>query len=168
MSGKAVDSVKTGVATKATPLQRFISILEIEAATDSTFDSTGFVENILNSMIEAETLEDALAAQNAGSTGGRDLVGTELEVRGFTLVKAGARYKSLLGHYMLVDAINLNTLQESPFNTGAPNIMINLWKARETNRLPLPCVIRSRDTDNGTLLTLEILPKRPISAEPAY
>lgn len=168
MSGKAVDSVKTGEVNKATPLQRFIQKLELEASIDSTFDSTGFVESILNNMIEAETLEDALAAQNAGSTGGRDLVGTELEVRGFTLVKAGARYKSLLGHYMLVDAINLSTLQESPFNTGAPNIMINLWKARETSRLPLPCVIRSRDTDNGTLLTLEILPKRPISAEPTY
>lgn len=168
MAGKTVDGVKTGETIKATPVSRFVAKLELEAQMDS--GNTGdFVDTILANMLEAATLEEVIEAQNAGSTSGKDLVNVELEVRHFFINKGSDRYKTPLKHYMIVDdVVRLDTLEQAPFNTGAPNVFIGLWKARETNRMPLQCVIRSRETDNGELLTLELLPKRPLDDGPSF
>lgn len=168
MTSKSVDASKSGQVVKATPVQRLIDRLALEAEMFSGEDTGDYVESILSTMIEAPTLEDAIEAQNSGSTGGKDLVGVELEVRSFYVLKATDRYKSPLKHYLIVnDVIRLDTLEQSPFNTGAPNLVINFLKARDTDRLPLQCVIRSREVANGDLLTLELLPKRPLN-EPGF
>lgn len=164
MPSKSVDAKTTSDIVKATPMQRLVERLALEAEMFSGEDTGDFVEAILNGMIEAATLEEAIEAQNSGSTAGKDLVDVELEIRSFFVVKATDRYKTPLKHYLIInDVIRLDTLDQTPFNTGAPNLVINLLKARDTDRLPLQCVIRSREVSNGDLLTLELLPKRPVS-----
>jgi hypothetical protein len=168
MASKAVDETKTGTVTKMTPVQRFVEVLALEAE-DSTGDATEFVESILTAMIEAQTMEDVIAAQNQGATNGKSLVNVELEISWFRIVKSADRFKTPLKHYALVDkVIRLDTLESCPFSTGAPNLIIPLWKARNLGVLPLRCVIRSRETDNGELLTLELLPKRPLEDGPGF
>lgn len=178
MPSKGVDATtepKNVEVKKASPLKRFVAILELEASEDSR-DTTAFVEDILNRMIEAETVEDAIQAQDKASTSGKDLVDVEMEIQWFSIVKSSDKYKSPLGHYILVEkAVRLDTLEPITFSTGSANIIIPLWKARDGGRLPLQCVIRSRDTSNGELLTLQLLTHRPITvpdqakpAEPGF
>lgn len=166
MPSKGVDGTtkaKEAEIKKSTPLTRFVQVLELEAS-DDTRDTSDFVEQILINMIEAPTLEDTIKAQEAGSTSGKDLVDVELEIQWFSVVKSSDKYKSQLGHYVLVEkAIRLDSLEPVSFSTGAPNLIIPLWKARNEGKLPLQCVIRSRDTNNGELLTLQLLTKRPIT-----
>lgn len=155
---------KSGQVQQMTPLQRFIHQVQGEAELTKTMTSGDVASRVAANMIEAETLEDAIAAQDSGMASGKDLVDVEMQVNEFDTLPSNEAFKegSPLGVYVLVHAVKLEDGTELEFATGAPNIVTLLHKARQLDRLPLDCVIRSKPTSNGELLTLKLLPKRVI------
>lgn len=170
---KDVSPKSSGAPETVKPYQRFkdhlANLAELHA---DEVNGDDIAKNVIDSMLEADSLEAAIAAQDAGILDGRDMVGVPLEVRDWTVVKGDQKFETPLGHYFrfgdkdgYADAIDLRTGQPAVFATGAPNVCTLLHKARMTGRLPLHCEITSRDTKNGTLLGLKLLPATVISSQ---
>jgi hypothetical protein len=166
MAKNTIQRTDNGTVEKATPIQRFIKILELEALETAEDSATGkeISAQITSAMFEADTLEEAIALQDAGLLSGKDMVDVDQEIRSFEVVKSEERFRdsSPLGYYLRIHALRLDTLEEVTYATGAPNVVNLVWKARNTDRLPLQCVIRSRPTANGELLSVKLLAPRPI------
>lgn len=158
-------TAKQGQVVKQTPFTRFVEQLKGEAEmTKTVLSGSDISAEISAKMIEADSLEDAIAVQDSGIASGKDLVDVEMTVHEFDTLPSDAQYQdsSPLGVYLDIQAVNLETGDELRFRTGAPNIVTLLHKARQVDRLPLDCVIRSKATANGELLTLKLLPKRVV------
>jgi hypothetical protein len=163
---------KEGSITTPKPFDRFLSALMTEAQATAEFQNSGDISReIVGNMIVADSLEGAIAAQDAGMPSGKDMVDIEHTVLSYEVVKGDVKYADhSLGVYLRVtctldqDAPKLVKLmgETHVYACGAPNVVTLLYKARATDRLPLSCVIRSKDTDNGTLLLLRLTPKRAI------
>lgn len=134
-----------------------------EAAAEE-MDSKQITQNVVTAMLEADSLEAAIAAQDQGMPSGKDMVDVEQEVREFDFVRSDDKYDSPLGVYVRVtNAVRLDTLEPIVYATGAANVVTLFRKAQRAGRLPLQCVIRSRETAKGELLTLHLIASRPIS-----
>lgn len=155
-------AAKTGQVQQNTPLQRFVEQVRQEAELTKTITSGDVASRVTANMVEAETLEDAIAAQDSGMASGKDLIDVEMQVNDFDTLPSSEQFKenSPLGVYLLVHAVKLEDGAELEFATGAPNVVTLLHKARQLDRLPLDCVIKAKPTANGELLTLKLLPKR--------
>ena len=156
---------KTGQVTRKTPFAQWVEQVHGEAElTKSMTSNSSISAEIAEKMFEADSLEDAIAAQDSGIPSGKDLVDIEMQVNDFDTLPGDDQYKegSPLGVYLDVKAVRLEDGADMRFRTGATNIVTLLHKARQLDRLPLDCVIRSRGTANGELLTLKLLPKRVV------
>jgi hypothetical protein len=159
---------QSGQVQQVSKFQRFVEQVQGEADLTKTMHSSGDIAaEIAAKMIEADSLEEAIAAQDSGIPSGRDLVDVEMSVLDFDTLPADEQYKegSPLGVYLDIKAVQLENGEELRFRTGATNIVTLLHKARQVDRLPLDCVIRSKVTGGGELLTLKLLPKRVIRGQ---
>lgn len=154
-----------GNITQRTPYQQWVEGLKNEAELTASFDSgNDIAADIMAKILEAETLDDAFAAQDSGLQNGKDFVDVEITVQDFELRPSDQKYleKSTLGVYAKVTGARLDNGESFQFFTGAPNVVALLWKARYADSLPLDCVIKAKETANGELLSLRPLPKRVI------
>lgn len=166
---KDVSSKSGAAAAEVKPYQRFVQHLANRAELSATdFDSSSITKTVVDGMLEADSLEAAIALQDAGILDGRDMVGVPLLINGWQVVKSDGKFEGPLGHYYRFndnadvedvepDAIDLRNGEPAVFATGAPNVMTLLAKAQMTGRLPLHCEITSRDTKNGALLGLKLI-----------
>lgn len=155
----------SGQVQNASPFSRFVEMIRNEAELTETFDNgSEIMADVINRVLSAETLEDAFAAQDAGLQNGKDYVDVELNVTEFTVRTSDSKYRKDgdLGVYVRVDATRLDSGENVQFFTGAPNIVVMLWQARKLDKMPLECVIKSKETANGELLTLKPLSKRVV------
>jgi hypothetical protein len=168
MPGKNVAANKTGEIIQKTPVQRFIGMLSIEAELENKESNAAFIEALMNEMVEATTFDEAIAAQESNKIlSGKDLAerNAEVEVREFTVVKSSDEYDSPLGHYIRFDdVIDLATLQPVVAATGAPNVVIPFWKARNNQELP----IQVQFYLDGRVVKVRRIPKRPIEVAPQF
>jgi hypothetical protein len=146
------------------PLDRFIMALDGLAELARTeVSGKEIAAQVAERMLTADTFEEALAAQDAGLASGRDLVGREILITDFDVFKSDPKYaEHTLGYYYRVEAVSIETGEELVFATGATNILTLLYVARIKGKLPWECVITSKDTENGALLTLKPLTKRAV------
>ena len=136
---------------------QWISAMTLEAdLPDSGFDP----RDILAGIIGADTWEDALARAETSLLSGKNIVGRAHIIHGFRLVPSDQRFSEhSLGVYAVVNATDLETLEDFTYAVGASNVLALLWQARQFSRLPGDFVITSRETENGELLSL-----RPVGA----
>lgn len=166
---KAVQATSVN-APKA--FDRFKESMAQEAELSASFsdeDRLLITEQVVERMLSANSLEEAIAAQDAGMPSGQTIMDLEHEVAGFEVVKSD-KPDAPLGHYLRVQAIALHEFtnegfsvqpgEEFTYAVGAPNPVTLLMKARGDNRLPLEIVLRGKKTDGGTLLLLRLVPKR--------
>lgn len=123
------------------PMQRFISMLELEAQTEARESNDAFIEQLAEAMIEADDFDAALAvAENIKIPSGKTLAerSAELQINDFTIVKSDdAEKETPLKHYLRIDAIDLDTGEAIVAATGAMNVLIPLVKARNKGELPV-------------------------------
>lgn len=166
MSGQEKSPVKTGDKIIAKPpFERFVENIRAQAKLNAGMSNgSEIAEQIIGNILEAETLEDAFAAQDTSMKNGKDVVDIDMTVKEFEFLPSDAKLaeSSTLGVYARITAVNLFDGEEFTFATGAANVLTILWKAQQTDRLPLDCVIKAKDTANGQLLTLRPLPKRVV------
>jgi hypothetical protein len=146
--------------TKLSPMQRLKNQLEMEAELDAQGDSTNFMEQSIEEMLLADTFEQTmeLAASDAGLANGKALINKSIRVTEIQVVKSDDKYidSSPIGYYVRVIGTYRNTGKDFIAATGAPKVVIPLWRARNENRLPLDCVVREREVGSGTMLFLEL------------
>lgn len=158
-------------ADAPTALERFKQALSQEAELNASFedgDGESIAEQIMEKMLLAENLEDAIALQDAGLTSAQDIVDFEHEVIGFEVVQS-TKEGGVLKYYLRVSAIaemaweplKLNPGDEFTYAVGASNPVTILFKARSTGRLPLSIFYREKaTTGDKSLLLLRLVPKR--------
>lgn len=154
-----------GQVSRQTPFEKFVSAIRLEAEmADQIDEGTNIAADVVSRILEAESLDEAFAAQDAGLKNGKDFVDVEIVVQDFLVRTSETKYnkEGSLGVYVRVSGARLDNGESFQFFTGAPNVVALLWKARNDNHLPLECRIQSKETANGELLTLRPLPKRVV------
>jgi|SRR5271155_1532245 len=140
---------------------QWVSAMVIEASLE---DETEFdPATILNSIMEAESLDDALMRQNATLLSGKGIVGRAHRINSFTLRPSDEKYaENSLGVYAVVQATDLETGEEFPYGVGAGNVLAILWQARKYGHIPGDYVLDSRTTRKGDLLSLKKVGRRTV------
>lgn len=141
----------------STPVQRWIADLRYEADNTETDQSVG--EQMALKALEAESLEEAVSVlEGSGLPSGKDMLSKPHTVTGFTVRHSDPTVNTENGFpfYFTVEGADKNG-EEILYNTGAVNILVVLWKARQAGRLPLKVIIVGKQTRNGTLLSLKLL-----------
>lgn len=169
MAGKSVDreSAGKGQVTAPSPMARFKQVLELEAEQDGAGGSN-FMDLAIEEMLMVDTFEEVmeLAASDSALSNGKSLVDVPLEVREFQVAKSDAKYSehNPIGFYVrITEAIRLDTGKEVAAATGAPKVVVPLWRARNDGRMPFRCVIKSREVSSGAMLYLVALDKVTIA-----
>jgi hypothetical protein len=159
---KGVSPAQSGSAEvkKLSPVARLKQMLEMEAELDGS-QGSNFMDLAIEEMLLADTFEMTmeLAASDAGIANGKTLVNKPIRVSAFQVVKSDAKYQdsSPLGYYLrITEAVYRKTGKDVQFATGAPKVVVPLWRARNENKLPLDCVVREREVGSGTMLFLEL------------
>jgi hypothetical protein len=146
--------------TKLSPVARMKQQMDIEAELDAQNGSSNFMEQAIEEMLIAESFEETmvLAASDAGLANGKNLVNKGIRVTDIQIVKSDDKYKdsSPIGFYVRITGTFRNTGKDFQAATGAPKVVVPLWRARGENRFPLDCVIREREVGSGTMLFLEL------------
>lgn len=121
---------------------------------------------VVDAIVTADSFEAAIEAQDLETIqNGKDVADIEQEIQSFEVLPSSENYaKRNLGVRLLITSYRMDTGEEFQWQTGATNIVSLLIRARDENRLPLECVIRSKKMGEGDLLTLRLLPKRAIPA----
>lgn len=160
MAGKSVDARKgeNAEVKPLSPMDRFKRILEIEAE-ETGGASSNFMEQAIEEMLLADTFEEVmkLAASDEGLANGKSLVDVPLEVTEFQIVKSDAKYSehSPLGYYIrITEAVRLDTGKSVAAATGAPKVVVPLWRARNDGKMPYRCVIKAKEVSSGVMLYL--------------
>lgn len=158
-------AANSGQIQQVSPFERFVMAIRTEAEmVDQIDEGSNIAADVIGRILEAESLDEAFKAQDAGLQNGKDFVDVEIVVHDFLVKTSETKYvkDGSLGVYVRVSGARLDTGESFQFFTGAPNVVALLWKARQDERLPLECKIQSKETANGELLTLRPLPKRVV------
>jgi|SRR5581483_899080 len=158
-------AAQSGQIQRQTPFEKFVNAIRLEAEmADQIDEGQNIAADVIGRILEAESLDEAFAAQDAGLQNGKDFVDVEIIVNDFLVRTSDSKYnkEGSLGVYVRVSGARLDNGESFQFFTGAPNVVALLWKARNEEKLPLECKIQSKETANGELLTLRPLPKRVI------
>jgi hypothetical protein len=144
---------------KLSPVQRLKVMLATEADIDGG-NGSDFMEQSIEEMLLADTFDEVmeLAASDAGLNNGKSMINKPIQVTAFAVTRSDAKFEasSPLGFYVRVSAAYKKDGKEIQFATGAPKIVVPLWRARQENLLPLDCVVREREVGAGTMLYLEL------------
>lgn len=174
MAGKQTDqAVAQGGITAPKAFDKFKEALASEATLSASFsdeDKALITEQVVESMIKADSLEEAIQAQDAGLISGQQLVDLEQEIQGFDVVTS-SKPDAPLGHYLRCSSIALMEFnaggvmltpgEEFQWAVGASNVVTLLMKARSLGRLPLEIVLKEKKTEGDkALLLLRLVPKR--------
>lgn len=153
-------TASSGQVSKLSPVARLKQQLAMEAELDAGSNSGGFMEQSIEEMLLADTFEQVmeLAGSDAGLANGKNLVNKAIRVTDIQIVKSDSKYSesSPLGYYVRVTGTFRQTGKDFLAATGAPKVLVPLWRARDENRFPLDCVIREREVGSGTMLYLAV------------
>jgi hypothetical protein len=160
MAGKSVDRPKgeNPEVRTPSPMERFKQVLEMEAELDGRGGSN-YMDLAIEEMLLADSFDQVmeLASSDAGLSNGKSLVDVPLRVSEIQIVKSDAKYSdhSPIGFYVrIAEAVRLDTGKDIAAAVGAPKVVVPLWRARNDGRLPLDCVIKSREVSEGVMLYL--------------
>jgi hypothetical protein len=164
MPEKSPSVASSATVSEQRPYQRFIEHLAMLAdVNEGADDGDAIAADIMDRMLTADSLEEAIDVQNQGLPSGKDFVDVEQLVRSIEVRRGDEEYADhSLGYYLKVDAVKLETGEEITYACGARNVVVILVQAMHADRLPMECVLRSRRTKQGALLTLQFLPKRAV------
>jgi hypothetical protein len=164
MPEKSPARAQAGEVIEQRPYQRFIEHLGMLAEANEGFDDgDSIAADIMDKMLTANNLDEAVAIQNQGLPSGKQFADVEQVIRSFEVRKGDDEFEEhSLGYYHKIDATNVETGEEFTYACGARNVVVILVQAMHEGRLPLECVFRSKKTKNGALLTLQYLPKRAV------
>lgn len=126
--GKTNESSSTALATRGedTDLIMGAVLPEIE-------DSEEAQRSIVASILQAEDV--AALFTDRSTTATKDVVGIPIRVFDVSLRVGEIDGKD--GTYMLINAADLENGEAIVLNTGAPNIMATLWRAKQLGALPM-------------------------------
>ena len=153
-------SHESEIATR--PSDSFVGYLAKRAEDESVNRAFEISAQQLDAMFQAETEEQLLAVLKRESVGGRDLVDVEMLVRGYSVHEAIGQYDAPLGHYFMVDAVQLSDGQPILFDCSAPLVMGLLRWYESKEMLPKELVMRGAPTPKGVRLWMEPVPKRVV------
>lgn len=172
MAGKQTEVAgKSGEVQPRKPFELLKERMAQEAELSASFsdeDTIAIIEQVAERMLTADTLEEAIEAQDIGLPSAQSIVGLEHQVEGFEVVQS-TKPDAPLGHYLRVRAfalmedrsLKLEPGDEFTYAVGAANAVILLMKAREAGRLPLDIFYQSKPTqDDKALILLRLVPKR--------
>jgi hypothetical protein len=158
----SVTAAQSGEVVKMSPLKRFVEVLSMEAETESRESNAVFIEALMTEMLEADGFDAAIAAgEKSAVLSGKDLAEkqTMVRLRAFSFVKSDDEYASQLGHYVRFDdAIDISTGEPIVAATGAANVVIPLWKARNGDELPIDVQFYL----DGRVVKIRRVPKLPV------
>lgn len=158
----ATTQAASGTVTRMTAVQRFKEQLKLAATMEDNSDTGAITDAVIERMMTADSLDDAIAAQDASLLSGQSLVDVEQVIYGFDVVKSN-KPDAHLGFYFRIHAARLSDGEEFDYACGAPNVMTLLWRAQNDQELPSEWVIKGKETGSGnTLLTLRRIPKRAL------
>lgn len=152
MPSKSVAHSNKQETSRNESVARWIQELGLSASVsdDTEFDP----DDILARMLNAESFEDALAAQESSILSGKLMVGVPHTINDFTVRKSDDKYSGI-GYYTIVNGVRHDTGEPITYAVGAPNVMVILWQAGRFGLLPGDFQIHSRETQNGELLSLK-------------
>jgi len=164
MPEKSPARAQAGEVIEKRPYERFIEHLAMLAEANEGFDDgDSIAADVMDRMLTAGSIDEAVAIQNQGLPSGKDFADVEQLVRSIEVRKGDDEYEQhSLGYYLKIDATRIDTGEEITYACGARNVVVILVQAMHEGRLPLECVFRSKKTKNGALLTLQYLPKRAV------
>lgn len=118
----------TEVSPRELDTQRIMgeALPEIESTTEV---QRAFVERIL----AADTLEEVFREDSTIAT--RELIGRPIEIRACRIMRSSLEGSK--GVYMLLDATLLDDDEAIVVNTGAPNVMAAVFRAKQLGQLPI-------------------------------
>jgi hypothetical protein len=151
------------------PYEKFVNYLQRRAEADSQDNGFNVSANMMDSILNAETLEDVWDADEGGLLAGKDLCDVFQEVRGFKVLKSNRDdIEGGFGVYIVVDAVNLQTGEEFMWETGAPGLIAKLRKFESMDALPIKCYIKGIPVGQGrTVLKLRPVPVMATSGSTA-
>lgn len=161
---------KSGDVQKATPYQAFLKRLEFEA-TDPENDMGNLAAETIEAMLLADSLEEAIAAQESGMLSAKDhMVGIPHQVNNVSVRKGDKNDGGGLGYYLVVEGIRHDTAEEVRYTVGASYVLTALYKAREDGRLPANFIINTKRTGSGNdMMLISMLKGQTIASEkPAF
>lgn len=156
----------SGEVISVRPFQRWLEAIKAEAEVTARFtDRKEVTENIGDSILAAESLDAAIAAQDAGLPSGQNIADIEHVVTDFDICEGEAKYEeNSLGVYFRVSAALMSTGEPFQYTVGAPNVLLVLHTARRLGDLPGEFVIRKKASANGDVLLLRRVPPRATKA----
>lgn len=159
------------------PSYRFKAWVQQQAQNDSD-DSWEITARQLDKMLMAETLEDIMDADDAGTHQGRDLVDFEFEVpnQQFRYAPSAPEFDAPLDAYFQFTAIALADYEaerikvgeEVLISTGAPLVIGKLRTLQANGLLPRKFIMKGSTTPGGkTVLKLRPAPNRAVPSTTA-
>lgn len=149
------------------PFGKWVSAIREEAAQTAALTSGDEVMgNVMEAMLAADTLDDAIAVQEAGLPSAKEnMVGREHSVQRFDLMPSKKNFKKEgegidLKVWARVECVLMETGEPYTYSVGASNVLMVLYTARRLGELPFEMVIGSKETENGDLLIAKRVPKR--------
>lgn len=133
----------------------FRNYLGTRAESETRDIATDLAADQLAAVIAAEDEAAMWAADEMSLEAGKDLADREMMVQSFTVHTSSERFKAPLGHYVVVQAVRLDTGEAFTWNTGSPLVIGKLRWLEAHGKLPRAVVLRSIETPNGARLRLE-------------
>lgn len=155
---KAVDTPdKVAPVRQLSPFQKWLGILEIEAQDeDRSAKTLDIIDDVVSRILMAEDLDAAVVEMEKGIPSGKDLVDVEMSLTDFDVMR-GSLEEANFKYYLMCTATRLDTGEIIRFTVGAAMVVSWFWKARNSDGLPLLCVMRGKDLGGGKVL---LMPKR--------
>jgi hypothetical protein len=142
------------------PYQRMTRQMLFIAENESSDNGFEIAANVIDKMLEGQTIDDILSAGSSGPKKGEDMLHKPFVVASLQLFKSAEKFKSgSLGVYYTVTFRDPIKFTEDVFSIGAPNVVAALWAMDQKNVFDgddsPTLVIRSKETGNGNMLYLE-------------
>lgn len=159
----------TGNAISPSPYARFKANLAARAAELETDEvarrarSEEIISSQANRILNASSVDDIWNADKGGTVSGKDMVGVEIEIRGYVLAPSDDEYEGS-DVYVNIDAVLMQDHEarhpgeEIVVNCGAPLVVTKLEMFRSVDAFPIEAVLRSYGKRG--VLKLEPAPRR--------
>lgn len=143
------------------PHEKLVKELATLAQLDNANGEAGFeiAARVVDDIMSANTLEELFDASDSGLTSlkGSNYIGRPIGFVDVKWNKGDEKYKGGLGAYAVADIITQDG-EVDTVSCGAPNVVAFLRRAQTLGLVkdesPLWVVIRSKETENGELLTV--------------
>lgn len=164
----------------------FDTLIRRMSALASLDDGSPVSTDRLDKMLTAQTVDEIWQSGEQDSANSRTLAGVELVVDNFEVKfsrgalaggeKITTPFVTTDGRqmYLMVSATRISMSDKRPdiaigerveFNTSAPDVVLKLWRLRETDNLPVECFIESIELGGGQSVSkLRPVPKRATRA----